>query len=169
MKLLEHVLDRRIRDIASLSTNKCGFVARCATTDAIHASRLLIEKHREKQKTLHIAFLDFEKAFDRVPHELIWYASRKHALSEELVEWVRILQARPRSQVQAPVGTSTEFPITVGFHQGSALSPLFILVMNAVTRGLQKLTPWTLLYADDVMIAGGGKFELGWQTQAWGD
>ncbi|EYC33056.1 hypothetical protein Y032_0002g578 [Ancylostoma ceylanicum] len=170
MNVFEHVLDRHIRDIVSLLTNQYGFVAKRSTTDAIHAVRLLIEKHREKQKALHIAFLDLEKAFDRVPHELIWYALRKHAVPEELVEWVRILYTRPRCQVQAPAGTSAEFPITVGVHRGSALSPLlFILVMDAVTRDLQKPALWTLLYANDVVIAAEDKYELERQTQACTD
>ncbi|VDP62316.1 unnamed protein product [Heligmosomoides polygyrus] len=69
MKIFERIVDGRIRDIVQLSSNQCGFVAGCGTVDAIHATRLLIEKHREKQKAVHIAFLDLEKAFDRVPRE----------------------------------------------------------------------------------------------------
>uniref|UniRef100_A0A183FKK7 Reverse transcriptase domain-containing protein n=1 Tax=Heligmosomoides polygyrus TaxID=6339 RepID=A0A183FKK7_HELPZ len=65
MKIFERIVDGRIRDIVQLSSNQCGFVAGCGTIDAIHAARLLIEKHREKQKSVHIAFLDLEKAFDR--------------------------------------------------------------------------------------------------------
>ncbi|EYC04267.1 hypothetical protein Y032_0089g2316 [Ancylostoma ceylanicum] len=161
MKIFERIIDRRIRDIIRVSTNHCGFVANCGTTDAIHAARLLIEKHREKQKPLHLAFLDLEKAFDRVPHEAIWYALRWHGVPEELIEWVRILYADPRSRVQAAAGTSAEFPISVGVHQGSALSPLlFILVMDAITRDLQRPAPWTLLYADDVMLASEQKEDL---------
>ena len=65
---------------------------------------------------------------------------------------------------------STDFPISVGVHQGSALSPLlFIVVMDVVTRDLQKPTPWTLLYADDVMLASEDRQELEWLTQAWSD
>ncbi|EYC14718.1 hypothetical protein Y032_0039g118 [Ancylostoma ceylanicum] len=71
MKIFEHVIDRRIREIVQLSPNQCGFVPGCGTTDAIHAARLLIEEHREKEKPLHIAFLDLEKAFGRIPHEVI--------------------------------------------------------------------------------------------------
>ncbi|VDO19582.1 unnamed protein product [Heligmosomoides polygyrus] len=52
---------------------------------------LLLEKHREKQKPVHFAFLDLEKALDRVPREAIWYALRQHGVPEELIEWVRIL------------------------------------------------------------------------------
>ncbi|EYC30551.1 hypothetical protein Y032_0005g2713 [Ancylostoma ceylanicum] len=142
MKVFEHVLDRCIRDIVNLSTNQCGSTAWCATTDAIHAAHLLIEKHRERRKALCIAFLNLEKAFDRVPHKLIWYALRKHAVPQELIEWVRILYANPSSQVQPPTFTSTEFPIIVGDRQGSALSPLlFILVMDAVTPDVQRPAP----------------------------
>ncbi|VDP06675.1 unnamed protein product [Heligmosomoides polygyrus] len=150
--------------------NQCGFVAGCGTVDAIHAVRLLIEKHREKQKPVHIAFLDLEKAFDRVPREVIWYALRQHGVPEELIEWVRILYSCPKSRVQAAAGTSMEFPISVGVHQGSALSPLlFVVVMDAITRDLQKPVSWTLLYADDVMLASEDKGELERELQAWCD
>ncbi|EYB85538.1 hypothetical protein Y032_0296g1688 [Ancylostoma ceylanicum] len=150
--------------------NKCGFVANCGTTDAIHAARLLIEKHREKQKPVHLVFLDLEKAFDRVSREAIWYALRWQGVPEELIEWVRILYADPSSRVQAAAGTSAEFRISVGVHQGSALSPLlFILVMDAITRDLQRPAPWNLLYADDVMLASEQKEDLQWLTQAWSE
>ncbi|XP_049816329.1 uncharacterized protein LOC126263286 [Schistocerca nitens] len=46
------------------------------------------------------------------------------------------------------------FPVSVGVHQGPALSPLLsIIIMDMITRDLQKLAPWTLLYADDVILA----------------
>ncbi|VDP08946.1 unnamed protein product [Heligmosomoides polygyrus] len=141
-----------------------------STVDAIHAVRLLLENHCEKQKPVHFAFLDLEKAFDRVPREVIWYALRQHGVPEELIEWVRILYSCPIIRVRAPAGTSMEFPISVGVHQGSALSPLlFVVVMDAITRDLQKAAPWTLLYADDVMLACEDKAELERQAQEWCD
>ena len=40
------------------------------TTDAIFAVRQLMEKHREKQKGLHImVFIDLEKTYDRMPSQ----------------------------------------------------------------------------------------------------
>lgn len=107
----------------------------CVTVDAIHATRLLFETHGEKQKPLHAAFLDLENAFDCVPLKAIWHALRTHEVHEELIEWVKLLYNEPKSRVQATPGTTKEFHITVGVHQGLALSPLlFILVMNVVTR-----------------------------------
>ncbi|VDP46451.1 unnamed protein product [Heligmosomoides polygyrus] len=49
MEIFERTVDGRIWDV-QLSTNQCGFVSGCGTVDAIHAVRLLLEKHREKQK-----------------------------------------------------------------------------------------------------------------------
>ncbi|VDP46182.1 unnamed protein product [Heligmosomoides polygyrus] len=55
-------------------------------------------------------------------------------------------------------------------HQGSAFSPLlFVIVMDAITRDLQRAAPWTLLYADDVMLACEDKAQLERQAQAWCD
>ncbi|VDO79602.1 unnamed protein product [Heligmosomoides polygyrus] len=63
-----------------------------------------------------------------------------------------------------------EFPISVGVHQGSVLSLLlFVLFIDAVTRGLQQPVPWTLLYGDDVMLACDDNFDLERQVQAWCD
>lgn len=63
MKIFERVLDQLLRSIVTITSNQCGFVKGCGTTDAIHAVRLLMEKHREKNNMVHMAFLDLEKAF----------------------------------------------------------------------------------------------------------
>ena len=125
MKVFERVIYQRVRGIIRVSVNQCGFAASCRTVDAIHAARFLLERHREKQKPLHLAFLDLEKAFDRVPHKVIWYALRKHGVPEELINWVKMLYDKPSSRVLTTSGTSKPFPIRVGVHQGSALSPSF--------------------------------------------
>ncbi|VDP05282.1 unnamed protein product [Heligmosomoides polygyrus] len=119
MKIFERIFDRRIREIGKLFDNQCEFVSGCGTTDAIHAARLLVEKHREKQRPVHIAFLD--------SRELIWCALRQHNVPEKLTEWVWMLYSCPKGRVQAAAGTSVEFPILVGVHKGSAPSTLLFL------------------------------------------
>lgn len=50
-------------------------------------------------------------------------------------------------------GETSEFAITVGLHQGLALSPcLFVLVMDELTRSIQEEVPWCMLFADDVVL-----------------
>jgi hypothetical protein len=153
-----------------LTPNQCGFVKGCGTTDAIHAARLLVERHREKNRPLHMAFLDLEKAFDRIPHDLIWHALRSHGVPEEYVRWVKLLYRDVSSVVRCAAGTSRPFPIRVGVHQGSALSPLlFILCMDTATADIQTPHPWTLLYADDVALSNETRGEVEERTQQWKD
>ncbi|NHN21645.1 hypothetical protein G6046_11985, partial [Bacillus amyloliquefaciens] len=45
------------------------------------------------------------------------------------------------------------FSISVGLHQGSALSPyLFALVMDALTGHLQEDLSWCVFFADDILL-----------------
>ncbi|EYC15900.1 hypothetical protein Y032_0035g3035 [Ancylostoma ceylanicum] len=90
IEIFEGIIDSRIRDITRVFTNQRGFVAICGTTDAIYVTRLLIEKHPEKQIPLRLAFLDLE-AVDRFPHEVIWYMLRWHRVPDELIECVKML------------------------------------------------------------------------------
>ncbi|KAK6741242.1 hypothetical protein RB195_009228 [Necator americanus] len=170
MKVPERVLEARLRKIVSVSLNQCGFVKDCSTIDAIHAGRIRLEKHREKNRSVHLAFLDVEKAFDRVPHELLWMSIRSHRVPEEYVRWTKLLYAKPTSVVRCAAGTSRSFPVEVGVHQGSSLSPLlFILRMDTITKEIQKQHPWTLLFADDVMLASESRGDLKKQVQSWKD
>ncbi|KAK6739505.1 hypothetical protein RB195_008163 [Necator americanus] len=109
-------------------------------------------------------------AFDRVPHELLWMSMRSHRVPEEYVRWTKLLYAKPTSVVRFAAGTSRPFPVQVGVHQGSSLSPLlFILCMDTITKEIQKQHPWTLLFADDVMLAAESRDDLQKQVQSWKD
>ena len=69
-----------------------------------------------------MAFVDLEKAFDRVPRKVIWWALRKRVDSA-------------RSRVCVGEGYSEEFEVKVGVHQGSILNPLlFIILLEALSR-----------------------------------
>ena len=167
VEILERVLDGRFRQIVAITPHRCGFVIGCGTTDAIHAARLLPERHQEK-KPVRTAFLDLEEAFDRVPPELVWQAIRSRNVPEAYIRWVQPLHCNVTGVVRYPVGTSPPFDVEVCVHQGSALSPLpFVLRMNTMTADIDTPHPWSLLYADDVFPADEGRQQLPDRTQQW--
>ena len=69
MKLWERVIAARIRKDVTIAEQQFGFKPGRSTTDAIFCLRMLLEKCTEGQKALHCAFIDLEKAYDRVLKE----------------------------------------------------------------------------------------------------
>jgi len=62
MKLVEHVLDDKIRDVVVVDEMQFGFVPKMGT-DAIFIIRQLQEKYIFVKKPLYFASVDLEKAF----------------------------------------------------------------------------------------------------------
>ena len=54
-----------------------GFMKGKGTTDAIFMARQMQENFRVKVKKLYFGFVDLEKAFNRVPREVLSWAMRK--------------------------------------------------------------------------------------------
>ena len=71
MKVLERLLEKRIRFQVSIDNMQVGFMPGEGTTDAIFFMRQVQEKDQTKKKKLYYAFVDLEKAFDRVPREVV--------------------------------------------------------------------------------------------------
>ena len=117
---------------------------------------------------MYFAFADLEKAFDRVPREVVWWAMRKLGVDEWIVNVVKAMYTNSRSQVRINNEFSEEFPIRVGVHQGSVLSPLlFIIVLEALSREMRLGCPEELLYADDLALVSETLESLKVKLEAW--
>ena len=150
MKIMEHVLNAIIRQIVVIDEMQFGFMTGRSTTDAIFILRQLQEKYLGKKKNLYFAFVDLEKAFDRVPRKVLWWAMRKLGVDEWIIHTVQAMYCNAKSKVRVGSEYSDPIDVSVGVHQGSVLSPLlFIIVMEALSQEFRTGCPWELLYADD--------------------
>jgi len=78
--------------------------------------------------------VDLEKAFDRVPREVIQWAMRKLEVEDWLVSAIMSMYTGANTVVRW-CGNSSGFVVKVGTHQGSALSPMLcVIVMEAISR-----------------------------------
>jgi len=85
MKVVERIFEDRIFQHIDIDDMQCGFMKGKGTTDAIFIVRQMHEKFRAKGRKLCFGFVDLEKAFDRVPREMIRWAIRELGVEEWLV------------------------------------------------------------------------------------
>ncbi|KAK3574192.1 hypothetical protein QTP86_004414 [Hemibagrus guttatus] len=168
MKLWERVVEARLRKVVEICEQQCGFMPRKSTTDAIFALRILMEKYRDGQKELHCVFVDLEKAYDRVPREELWYCMRKSGVAEKYVRVVQDMYERSRTVVRCAAGQTEEFNVEMGLHQGSALSPfLFAMVMDQLSEEVRQESPWTMMFADDIVICSESREQVEENLERW--
>ena len=140
------------------------------TTDDIFMARQMQENFTVKGKKLYFGFVDLEKAFDRVPREVVSWAMLKLGVEEWLVSAVMSMYTGVKTVVRTVYGNSKGFEVKVGMHQGSALSPLlFVIVMQAISREFRVSLPWELLYADDLAVIAETEEELIKRLNDWKD
>ncbi|KAK3557836.1 hypothetical protein QTP86_003178 [Hemibagrus guttatus] len=168
MKLWERVVEASFRKLVEICEQQYGFMPRKSTTDAIFALRILMEKYRDGQKELHCVFVDLEKAYDRVPREELWYCMRKSGVAEKYVRVVQDMYERSRTMVRCAVGQTEEFKVEVGLHQGPALSPfLFAMVMDQLSEEVRQESPWTMMFADDIVICSESREQVEESLERW--
>ncbi|MCJ8736308.1 hypothetical protein PDJAM_G00258080 [Pangasius djambal] len=168
MKLWERVVEARLRKVMEICEQQYGFMPRKSTTDAIFALRLLMEKYRDGQRELHRVFVDLEKAYDRVPREELWYCMRKSGVAEKYVRVVQDMYERSRTVVRCAVGQTEEFKVEVGLHQGSALNPfLFAMVMDQLSEEVRQESPYTMMFADDIVICSESREQVEENLERW--
>ena len=86
MKVLKRVIERRVKNIVKIDSMQFVFIAGKSTKDALFIVRQLQEKYNlARNKDLWMAFVDLEKAFDRVAQEVVWWALRCLGVDEWIV------------------------------------------------------------------------------------
>ncbi|POW07620.1 hypothetical protein PSHT_09861 [Puccinia striiformis] len=121
----------------------------------------ILKRRRNSNLCTYVLYIDFKKAFDRVPHEGLWAKLLQIGVHPDLVQLIR--KGYDNSSIQCRLGNELSKPFAreIGTRQGCPLSPLLFIIfvndiLNKVTEGISVPGLPTLakglLFADDTLI-----------------
>ncbi|CAH1255443.1 Hypp1532 [Branchiostoma lanceolatum] len=83
-----------------------------------------MEKARESNVQLFMAFIDYKKAFDSVGHQTLWKMMETMGVSRHLVQLLRNLYRDQQAAVRVEEDLTEWFKVRKGVRQGCLLSPM---------------------------------------------
>ena len=137
-KIFSSILLRRISKTIddSQSSEQAGFRAGFSTTDHIQTLTQVIEKYKEFNRNLYVAFIDYSKAFDSISHSAIWNALAHLNVDQKYIRIIQNVYAQSTSRVRLETKGEV-IKIERGVRQGDPLSPkIFIAVLEWIFRSL---------------------------------
>nr|CAH7746020.1 unnamed protein product [Callosobruchus chinensis] len=114
--------------------NQLGFKKGFGTREAIFSLQTLVQNCLDQRKSAFICFIDYEKAFDDVRHELLATYLQELGLDDKDVRLIANLYWHQAAQIRLHNSATTEeFEIRKEVRQGCILSPmLFNLYVERV-------------------------------------
>jgi uncharacterized protein YktA (UPF0223 family) len=145
-KLLKYLHDRNI-----LSENQYGFLPGKGTDLAIERHISEITKAVDKRKYTLSIYLDFQKAFDVLDHNILFCKLRKYGVGNRALDWFKSFCTGRKQVVKINGHTSDVLELKYGTPQGGVLGPIiFLIYVNDLLN--INLHSRIFAYADDTAI-----------------
>jgi len=158
-------LSKWTEDLGIIPESQAGFRKSRGCQDHIFSLSSIIHTHIQKPGgRVFAAFVDFERAFDSVNHNLLWETLHSLGVSSKFINIFSSLYSKAIIKVRTLEGHSDPITLTEGVLQGELCSPIFFnlfihdiekyfndLKISEIEMGHGKVIN-LLLYADDKVL-----------------
>ena len=113
------------------AAGQAGFRQDHRCSDHLLVLRTVIEQQRIVKAPLYTCFVDFKKAYDTVPRDLLWTKLQRLGVHGWFLDGIKALYAEVLMAVKTAQGLTCTFDSVMGVKQGCPLSPtLFGLYLD---------------------------------------
>jgi hypothetical protein len=138
--------------------------------DQLLISKAISQECKRRKKNLCMAWIDYQKAFDRVLHSWIINSLELIGINNKIISFTKKIMSHWRTRMRVHIENklieTEEIEIQRGIFQGDSLSPLLFCIcliplteqLNRLNTGYEEHTTKTkishLLYMDDLKLLG---------------
>ncbi len=151
-KILKEELVNHLESNKILKESQHGFRAGKSCLTNLLEFTEYISKNMDKGEPIDIIYLDFQKAFDKVPHTRLMNKIQACGVKGKVLNWIRNWLFDRRQRVCIDGNYSDWSNVVSGVPQGSVLGPiLFTIFINDID---DKILSKLLKFADDTKLIG---------------
>ena len=113
-----------------------------------------ITKWVDHESPVDVIYLDFQKAFDKVPHQRLILKLKSHGMGNSIINWIELWLTDKRQRVDVDGEVSSWKSVVSGSPQGYVLgSILFLVCRGLYINDLEEgVTGKILKFADDTKL-----------------